>query len=198
MKRAEQLEKTRTSILNTARKLFLQNGYQGTSTRDIAKQIGITQPALYHHFSDKEVIFLEVISQVGGEVRSGINKVLRKDDLDPIDRLTQITQVLTHLHPNNIFTLIHGSFKDLKPGSQRKLGMIFRMDYLAPIAEYFKLPEVQLRPEILPDEAAEFFISSLSPIFTNFHRIGGDSLTDEEQTKLLLRLILFGIAKENK
>lgn len=196
MKRAEQLEKTRTSILNTARKLFLQNGYQGTSTRDIASQIGITQPALYHHFSDKEVIFLEVISQVGSDVRNGINKVLRKNDLEPIERLAQITQVLTRLHPNSVFTLIHGSFKELTPGSQRKLGMIFRMDYLAPIAEYFKLPEVQLRPEILPDEAAEVFISSLSPIFTSFHRIGGDSLSDEERIKLLLRLIMFGIAKE--
>lgn len=74
--------------------------------------------------------------------------------------------------------------------------MIFNMDYLDPISEYFKLPEVQLRPEILPSEAAEFFISSLSPIFTSFHRIGGDSLSDEEQTRLLLRLILFGIAQE--
>lgn len=197
MKRAEQLEKTRTAILTTARKQFLKKGFQGTSTRDIASEIGITQPALYHHFSDKEVIFLEVISQVGGEVRNGINKVMRKNDLLPIDRLTQITQVLTKIHPNNVFTLIHGSFKDLKPGNQRKLAMIFKMDYVDPIASYFKLPEVNLKAEILPGEAAEFFISSLSPIFTSFHRIGGDSLSDVDQTKLLLKFIMYGIAKEN-
>ena len=46
MKRAEQLEKTRQAILKTATKLFLQKGFGETSTRDIAKQIGITQPAL--------------------------------------------------------------------------------------------------------------------------------------------------------
>lgn len=45
MKRAEQLEKTRQAILKTATKLFLQKGFGETSTRDIAKQIGITQPA---------------------------------------------------------------------------------------------------------------------------------------------------------
>ena len=43
MKRAEQLEKTRQAILKTATKLFLQKGFGETSTRDIAKQIGITQ-----------------------------------------------------------------------------------------------------------------------------------------------------------
>ena len=57
MKRAEQLAKTRKAILRTATKLFLENGFNGTSTRDIAKHIGITQPALYHHFSDKEVLY---------------------------------------------------------------------------------------------------------------------------------------------
>lgn len=195
MKRAEQLEKTRTAILNTARKLFLKKGYQGTSTRDIANQIGITQPALYHHFSDKEVIFLEVISQVGSEVRNGVNKVMRKSDLDPIERLMQITQVLTKLHPNSVFSLIHLSDRELKPSSQRKLEMIFKMDYLDPISEFFKLPEVRLRPEILPNEAAGLYISSLSPAFTKFHRIGGEGMNDIAQNKLLLKFIMYGISK---
>ncbi len=47
MKRTEQLAKTRTAIMETATKLFLKKGYALTSTRDIAKEIGITQPALY-------------------------------------------------------------------------------------------------------------------------------------------------------
>ena len=68
MKRAEQLEKTRQAILKTATKLFLQKGFGETSTRDIAKQIGITQPALYHHFSDKEVLYLDVMTNLCGKV----------------------------------------------------------------------------------------------------------------------------------
>ena len=39
MKRAEQLAKTRQAILKTATTLFLQKGFSGASTRDIAKQI---------------------------------------------------------------------------------------------------------------------------------------------------------------
>ena len=75
MKRAEQLEKTRQSIMRTATKLFLQKGFGETSTRDIAKQVGITQPALYHHFSDKEVLYLDVMTNLSSKVRKDINKV---------------------------------------------------------------------------------------------------------------------------
>ena len=78
MKRTEQLEKTRRAILQTATRLFLQKGFAQTSTRDIAKEIGITQPALYHHFSDKEVLFLSVMTEFSQKVHQDINKVLRK------------------------------------------------------------------------------------------------------------------------
>lgn len=48
---------------------FLRRGFNGTSTRDIAKVANITQPALYSHFADKEVIFIAVISEVGEMIR---------------------------------------------------------------------------------------------------------------------------------
>ncbi|MDN6125686.1 MAG: TetR/AcrR family transcriptional regulator, partial [Lactiplantibacillus plantarum] len=70
--RAEQMAKTHQAILDTARELFLRNGYDATSTRDIANAIGITQPALYHHFKDKEVSFLAVFTPVGAEIMGGI------------------------------------------------------------------------------------------------------------------------------
>ena len=63
--RAEQLAKTHQAILETARELFLKNGYAATSTRDIANAIGITHPALYHPLKAKAVIFIAVINTVG-------------------------------------------------------------------------------------------------------------------------------------
>ncbi len=99
MKRAEQLAKTRKAILRTATKLFLENGFNGTSTRDIAKHIGITQPALYHHFSDKEVLYLDVLTALCGKVRQDINKVMRKEDMDPEERLWEIAKVHLEVPP---------------------------------------------------------------------------------------------------
>ncbi|KRM13381.1 TetR/AcrR family transcriptional regulator [Paucilactobacillus suebicus] len=196
MKRAEQLEQTRTAILVTARKLFLKNGYQNTSTRDIAGEIGITQPALYHHFNDKEVIFLEVIAEIGKEVRNNVNKVMRKQNLSADERLFQITKILTKIHHNSITTLIYESYKELSASGKRKLEMLFKMNYIAPLADYFKLPEVNLRAEILPDEAAELYLSDINTLFGSFNRLGGHQLSNDERVKLILKFVLYGIAGE--
>lgn len=197
LKREVQLEKTHQAILDAARTLFLSRGYQGTSTRDIAKTVGITQPALYHHFADKEVIYLQVIKTVGSEIKEGIDAVNQQGPtVSAEERLVKITQVLTDAHPRDIFTVIHSSFADLKPENMRQLGMIFQTDYVTPIENYFKSEDVKLRQDIQPKEAAEFYITSLSPLFSKFHRIGGVSLTQEDHIRLLLDLILHGLVSD--
>ncbi len=192
-----QLAKTHQAILDAARSLFLSRGYQGTSTRDIAKIVGITQPALYHHFADKDVLFLQVIKTVGLEIKSGIDAINQQGATVPADeRLIQITQVLTDKHPRDIFTVIHSSFADLKPENMQQLGTIFQTDYVTPIENYFKSEDVNLRQSIEPTEAAQFYITSLSPLFSKFHRIGGANMTAEEHIRLLLDFILHGLVSE--
>jgi AcrR family transcriptional regulator len=50
-------------FLQTAEKLFTERGYQAVSIRDIANEIGVTNAAIYYHFSSKEELFDEVIIQ---------------------------------------------------------------------------------------------------------------------------------------
>ena len=47
---------TRERILDAALDLFLDQGYDGTSLRQIAEQLGVTKAALYYHFESKEDI----------------------------------------------------------------------------------------------------------------------------------------------
>lgn len=193
MKRAEQLAKTRQAILKTATTLFLQKGFSGASTRDIAKQIGITQPALYHHFNNKEVLYLAVLTNLCGKVRQDINKVMRKQQIAPEERLYGITEVLKKHHPLNVYDQYQEAKRELSESAQRKLDMLFTMDYIEPIADFFKLPEVNLRPELLPREAAELFLADLAPIFDSFRPIGGHAISEEQRTKLILDCILRGL-----
>ncbi len=53
---------TRESIVKTGLRLFLQKGYEKTSLNDIAGEVGITKPAIYHHFKSKDQLFHEVLS----------------------------------------------------------------------------------------------------------------------------------------
>ncbi|HEV7653022.1 MAG TPA: helix-turn-helix domain-containing protein [Actinophytocola sp.] len=49
---------TRAQILDAARRLFAQQGYQHTSIREIAEQLGLTKTAVLYHFPAKADIFV--------------------------------------------------------------------------------------------------------------------------------------------
>jgi AcrR family transcriptional regulator len=49
----------REAILRTAVQLFLERGYTRTALNNIADQLKITKPALYHYFRNKDEILLE-------------------------------------------------------------------------------------------------------------------------------------------
>lgn len=51
-------EETRDAILDAARKLFAEKGYKGATMAQIAKQVGITDAAIYRHFKDKHELFV--------------------------------------------------------------------------------------------------------------------------------------------
>ncbi|PKQ16299.1 MAG: hypothetical protein CVT67_05825 [Actinobacteria bacterium HGW-Actinobacteria-7] len=56
-------------ILAAALEVFGECGYEGGSMRDIASRVGVSEAALYRHFSGKEAIFLALIGAVGTRVR---------------------------------------------------------------------------------------------------------------------------------
>jgi AcrR family transcriptional regulator len=54
-------ELTRGDIVEAAYRLFLEQGYHGTSMRQIAQAAGIALGGIYNHFGSKEEIFLSVL-----------------------------------------------------------------------------------------------------------------------------------------
>jgi AcrR family transcriptional regulator len=55
------MSETREKILIEASQLFSRRGYFGTSTRNIARSVGIQQPSLFHHFATKLEIMEELL-----------------------------------------------------------------------------------------------------------------------------------------
>lgn len=51
---------TRTRILNAAQKLFASQGFDGTTTRDLAQAAGVAEGTLFRHFPNKKAILVEV------------------------------------------------------------------------------------------------------------------------------------------
>jgi len=56
-------ERTQAEIIQAAYSLFVEQGYHGTSMRQIAQRAGIALGGIYNHFSSKEEIFRAVLLQ---------------------------------------------------------------------------------------------------------------------------------------
>jgi TetR/AcrR family transcriptional regulator len=51
-------EERRASVLSAACGLFANRSYRGTTTADIAREAGVTEPVLYRHFPSKRALYL--------------------------------------------------------------------------------------------------------------------------------------------
>jgi AcrR family transcriptional regulator len=51
----------REQILREAMRCFAEKGFRGTTTRELAARIGITEAALYHYFPSKEALYGAII-----------------------------------------------------------------------------------------------------------------------------------------
>jgi AcrR family transcriptional regulator len=54
---------TREKILKAAQRLFACNGYDGTTTKELAEKAGIAEGTLFRHFANKKAILVEVATQ---------------------------------------------------------------------------------------------------------------------------------------
>lgn len=56
----ERLNSRRREILAGARACFARHGYEGATVRRLEEQIGLSRGAIFHHFRDKDSLFLAV------------------------------------------------------------------------------------------------------------------------------------------
>src|SRR5438034_5730913 len=87
-RRERERAETRGKILEAARRMFVQKGYEGTTMRAIATKIGYTPTAIYHHFKDKDAL----VAELAGLDFRALAQALQQtaSTADPLDRLEKI------------------------------------------------------------------------------------------------------------
>lgn len=56
----EELAARRGAILDAARRAFARHGYEGATVKVLEAETGLSRGAIFHHFRDKEALFLAV------------------------------------------------------------------------------------------------------------------------------------------
>ncbi len=81
----------RAEILRAAERIFVAEGYEGTTIRKIADEVGVSSTALYMHFADKDRILLEICDQAMSQLME-INREISARPTDPVSRVRDMLE----------------------------------------------------------------------------------------------------------
>ena len=90
MARNKHPEQTIQLILDTASRLFFQQGYDRTTLQDIINATGLSKGAIYHHFSSKEAILVAVVDQIGEYNSTVLAQVRDRKGLTGAEKLREV------------------------------------------------------------------------------------------------------------
>ncbi len=107
-------------ILAAARRIFGEYGYSDTTTRKIAKDVGIDISTLYYHWGEKQDLYEAVLQDVSEEIQSRLNQVEKTVSGKPLkDRLeVSIDMMCDYLfsHPEVSNLILFGYFSKTRHG----------------------------------------------------------------------------------
>lgn len=94
--------RTQEKLLTAAAEAFAENGFKGTSTRDIAARAGVHHPLITYHFKSKDVLWRAAVSRVFDRfVRMLVEKREQLADASPRQRATVLMRQYVHFAAQN-------------------------------------------------------------------------------------------------
>lgn len=137
----KQQEERKRKIIDVAQRRFLEQGFEATSTKIIARDVGIAEGTLFNYFDSKTDLFFEVINQ---DIRHHTSfddiEVLHELDIAKalVDEMQKMLKLILKLPKRMLAELAVAAIK-LAKKKPDKLKHYAEMDfqYMQRIEEYF-------------------------------------------------------------
>jgi AcrR family transcriptional regulator len=120
------------SVLRVAVDLFNRQGYDATSVGDVARELGLTKSAIYHHVPSKEHLLQSAIDEALDALTGALDAVSAADGLDAGQRLqaavrSSVTVLVSHLPEVTLLLRVHGNTPVEKAALARRRGIDERL-----------------------------------------------------------------------
>ena len=94
--------------------LFNKQGYDATSVGDVARELGLTKSAIYHHVPSKEHLLERAIGDALDALTAALDKVAARADADAGQRLrdavrSSVVVLVEHLPAVTLLLRVHGN-----------------------------------------------------------------------------------------
>ena len=198
MNQAEKSQRSRERILEAALQLFSSQGYRATSVRDIAAGAGVSTGNVYHHFPDKEAIYLTLLDQYWEAIDDPelpFNRALAAGTFpDNLEEVGHASRELVRVYRRHV-ALIYVDVVEFEGSHIRKFYAEMAERYAKFMATHdgAKVMAARLRPGISPASAAmfatRFYINyfAVEILFGVPNHFGKDSETVVRETAEILR-----------
>lgn len=149
--------------------LFAEKGYSATSTRDIAKAVGMLPGSIYYHFKSKEEILVAVYREGVARFSNALDAALQNASTDPWTRLEQacVAHVSVLLESGPYARIITPEFMRSFPTEIRKELVAERDSYEKRFEQL--ISALPLRPGIDPWLLKAALFGSLNWTLTWYH-----------------------------
>lgn len=88
---------TKQKLLDASLEAFSENGFKGTSTRDIAARAGVHHPLITYHFSNKDRLWRSAVKYVFGEFIAALQNAQAQHANDcPKTRFAAMIRIYVH------------------------------------------------------------------------------------------------------
>jgi AcrR family transcriptional regulator len=163
------VEGRRGQILDAALSVFAEKGYEAGTMREIAAIVGVSEPALYRHYSGKEALLLDLVTTAGERISTEARA--RLTDIDSSNLRESLRQLLHVRRKGGDNKFIMRTLMDAAPHNEA-MRLTFRERFGLPMIENvrFLIPNVdeffgiKRTPEAL-DGAVRAFMSTFVGYF---------------------------------
>ena len=149
-------QQRRRQLLEVAATLFARLGYRGTTTAELAKAAGITEPILYRHFRNKLDLFVTLVDGVGREGIASWHRALEGGS-DPRKRVEILLagNPATHERGRGVYRVIFQAMAEASGGGDRAIARAIKL-HVSRLHKFItgELQSLQKAGFIRKDEAA--------------------------------------------
>jgi len=108
------------NLIDAAIRLFADQGFEGTSTMQLSRAAGVTEPLIYYHFEGKNDLFSYVLKMIYNQYFQRLDEVDLSSgrEIEKIERLIRFHLDMVQESPREIYLIINGcpaKFRD--PGN---------------------------------------------------------------------------------
>lgn len=191
-------EASRERILHVALSLFMERGYADISTRHICAAAGVKQPSLYHHFGNKEGLYLATIQYWFQDVQQRIESAIQ---------LAATIREQLHMVAVIFWTDSIGDYQAMQHDAMQHIPIEHRTILFSSIWESVVRPVYQvmqkgIQTEIFPQYADPFILTqiywaTITGIASVYHR--GDPMPDPDKNGGVIDYFIagtYGISEE--